>query len=400
MEIHRLRVGKQGPEALTVLAQLKDPYAALLYAYLAANPEGCPPQQAAVQLNYSEEQFQRAVQLLLVYGLAADRQAPPPKQETVYPPQELAQARKADPAFSGLCDYFEATKGDILNRRELETLLNVYQTLALPPEVFTLLISECRQRGRLTAREVEKQAYRWYDLGLDSYDAARAYLERQHQRASRGNQVLELLDIHGRAPGATEQRYIDQWEEMGATDDLIKLAYDRTLLGARRLSWPYLNKILCSWRQQGFRNAQEVEAAETGGKNWRTASLPQSETVEAAVLRKMRQARQKRALILDQRREWLRQTLPAFGENESALRLCASRMARAKPGEKAALALEYQGYLTRQREQLQSLGKPEDWLTDRPDCPLCGDQGYVGAQKCQCLIRACQETQREMMGKE
>lgn len=393
METHRLRVGRQGTEAMAALVQLKDPRAALLYACLAANPEGCSLEQAAAQLEYSPEEAQRAAQLLLVYGLAADRPKPPPRQKPAFPPQELAQARTADPAFAGLCDYFEITKGDILNRTELETLLNVYQALALPPEVMTLLISDCLRRGRLTAREVEKQAYRWYDLGLDNYESARAYLARQHQRDDRGSQVLELLGIHGRLPGAAEQKYIDQWEEMGVTDELLRLAYDRTLLGAHRLSWPYLHKILVSWRKQGFRTAQEVEAGEQGGRA-RPAPQPAAETLEAAVLRKMRQKRQQRGAVLEQRREELRQSRPDFAENESALRLCASRMARAKAGEKAALALEYQDYLARQRQLLTELGKPEDWLTDRPDCPLCGDQGYIGTKKCQCLIRACQQAQQ------
>ena len=59
--------------------------------------------------------------------------APPPRQGAAYPAAELAQAREEDAAFSGLCDYFESQVGRMLNRRELETLLNVYQTLGLPP---------------------------------------------------------------------------------------------------------------------------------------------------------------------------------------------------------------------------------------------------------------------------
>ena len=47
--------------------------------------------------------------------------------------------------------------------------------------------------------------------------------------------------------------------------------------------------------------------------------------------------------------------------------------------------------VARQREILASLGKPEDWLQDKPDCPLCGDHGYVGTQKCRCLIKALEE---------
>ena len=259
MENTRLRIQKTGREAMAVLAQLRDGDAALLYAYAVCQDGGCTLPQAAQALEFSPEQAKKASQLLLVYGLAVNHTAPPPRQEAAYPAAELAQVRGEDAAFSGLCDYFESQLGRILNRRELETLLNVYQALGLPPEVLTLLMGDCAQRGRLTAREVEKQAYRWYDLGLDNYESAASYLARQRQRQTHGAKVLSILGIHDRLPGESEQKYIDKWEEMGVTEDLLRKAYDATLLGTGRLSWPYLHKVLCAWREQGFRTARDVE---------------------------------------------------------------------------------------------------------------------------------------------
>ena len=391
MDGQKLRISKQGRDAMAVLAQLRDGDAALLYAYAASCDGGCTAAQAAQALDFSPERLKKASQLLLVYGLAIHHTAPPPRSDADYPVEELAQARQQDAAFSGLCDYFEASIGRFLNRRELETLLNVYQALSLPPEVLTLLMGDCAQRGRLTAREVEKQAYHWYDLGLDNYEAAADYLARQRERRTRGAKVLSMLGIHDRQPGESEQKYIDKWEEMGVTDDLLRLAYDRTLLGAGRLSWPYLHKILCAWRQQGYRTAKDVEGAAAAGKLRQGQPAPVQEPLENVILRKLQQKRQQRALALEERREELRQKCPEFVENESAMRLFASRMARSRPSEKAKMAQEYQGYVARQQQLLQQLGKPGDWLADKPDCPLCGDRGYVGTQKCRCLLKALEE---------
>lgn len=391
MDGQKLRVCKQGRDAMAALAQLRDGDAALLYAYAASCDGGCTAQQAMQTLDFSPERLKKASQLLLVYGLAVNHTAPPPRSETGYPAEELSQARQQDAAFSGLCDYFEASIGRFLNRRELETLLNVYQALALPPEVLTLLMGDCAQRGRLTAREVEKQAYHWYDLGLDNYEAAADYLARQRERRTRGAKVLSLLGIHDRQPGDSEQKYIDKWEEMGVSDELIRLAYDRTLLGAGRLSWPYLHKILCAWRQQGYRSVRDVETASAAGKLRPGQPAPVQEPLENIILRRMQQKRQQRALELESRREELRKNSLEFVKNESAMRLFASKMARSRPSEKAKMAMEYQGYVTRQQDILHRLGKPEDWLSDKPDCPLCGDRGYVGTQKCRCLLRALEE---------
>jgi len=389
MDGQKLRIRKQGREAMAALAQLRDRDAALLYAYVAAQEGGCSPAQAAEALEYSPEALKKACQLLLVYGLAESHTAPPPRGETAYPAEELAQARQGDPVFSGLCDYFEAKKGAFLNRRELETLLNVYQALGLPPEVLTLLISDCANRGRMTAREVEKQAYRWYDLGLDNYDAACAFLERQRQRETRGAKVLALLGIRDRTPVESEQKYIDQWVEMGISDELLAKAHDVTVLGAGRMSWPYMHKVLLNWKQAGYRTAAEVEQGEQSGRRQQPGQAqPPRESAETVILRKLQEKRQQRALALENRRTELRSLSPAFAENESALRLCASRMARTSASEKARVALEYQEFAARQAAILQELGKPEDWLQDKPDCPLCGDRGYVGTRRCRCLEQA------------
>ena len=255
--------------------------------------------------------------------------------------------------------------------------------------MLTLLISDCANRGRMTAREVEKQAYRWYDLGLDNYDAACAFLERQRQRETRSAKVLALLGIRDRTPVESEQKYIDQWCEMGLSDELLAKAHDVTVLGAGRMSWPYMHKVLLNWKQAGYRTAADVEKGEQGGKRQQPGQAqPPRESAETVILRKLQEKRQQRALELETRRAELRTLSPAFAENESALRLCASRMARARASEKARMALEYQEFAARQTRLLQELGKPEDWLQDKPDCPLCSDRGYVGTQRCRCLEQA------------
>ena len=80
MEGTKLRVSRTGREAMAALARLRDGDAALLYAYAASRDGGCTPAQAAQALDFSPEQMEKASQLLLVYGLAVNHTAPPPRQ--------------------------------------------------------------------------------------------------------------------------------------------------------------------------------------------------------------------------------------------------------------------------------------------------------------------------------
>ena len=49
---------------------------------------------------------------------------------------------------------------------------------------------------------------------------------------------------------------------MGMEEELISLAYERTCLNTGGLNWPYMNKILQRWQEQGFRTAEDVQSGD------------------------------------------------------------------------------------------------------------------------------------------
>ena len=53
----------------------------------------------------------------------------------------------------------------------------------------------------------------------------------------------------------------------------------------------------------------------------------------------------------------------------------------------------------RRAELLAQLGYPEDYLSEKPRCPLCGDTGYRGGQMCRCLKAYYVEEERKELSK-
>ena len=51
--------------------------------------------------------------------------------------------------------------------------------------------------------------------------------------------------------------------------------------------------------------------------------------------------------------------------------------------------------LQRERQELLNTKFPPDFLSDKPNCPLCGDTGYVGSAMCRCLLALCTQEQRK-----
>ena len=49
---------------------------------------------------------------------------------------------------------------------------------------------------------------------------------------------------------------------MGFDEETIGLAYERSCVNTGGLAWPYINKILTSWLQQGLHTARQVQSGD------------------------------------------------------------------------------------------------------------------------------------------
>ena len=64
------------------------------------------------------------------------------------------------------------------------------------------------------------------------------------------------------ASGSAEETYLDAWSQMGFPDEVLTLAYERTLFHVGEFRWSYMNGILGSWQKQGLYTVQAIQAAE------------------------------------------------------------------------------------------------------------------------------------------
>ena len=241
----------------------QNPDAALLYLYL---KDGADPALAAQKLGYSESRHACACATLRQLGLwHEDKQVRLPGEQPQYTEVDVLNAMDLDLNFRSLYAEVQRLLGKNLNTEELKILLGFVRYLGMPAEVIVLLVCHCkdefRKLGRKNApslRRIEKEAYKWADLGIDTMEEAAAYVKQQQLRFSQTGRIMEILQIRGRNLTAPESRYIKQWLEMGFEEETIGLAYERSCINTGGLAWPYINKILHSWHEQGLHTAQEI----------------------------------------------------------------------------------------------------------------------------------------------
>lgn len=180
-----------------------------------------------------------------------------------YSQSEIEAVAKANKQISGMFYQAETILNKALTETETELLFSFNDWLGLPVEVITMLLSYAAKKGKTTKRYLETVAIDWAEKGIDTFEAAEAYISELEAADSAEAQVRKILGIHNRGLTATEKKYIKIWVgEMKIPTELISLAYDRTVEYTGKLSWSYMDKLLQSWVANGYTCEADVRAAD------------------------------------------------------------------------------------------------------------------------------------------
>jgi len=212
-----------------------------------------------------------------------------------YGQADVTLALQAGEGFPLLMRELERRLGKLLSPSDLQTLLLVYDYLALPTEVILLLVSYCMETqvrkygaGRKPSMsQIKKEAFRWHRLGIDTLEGAETHLKTLTQRTEAASRILPLLGIIGRNAVEAERRYLDAWSDMGFEDAAIRLAYEKTVLKKQGMNWPYMNSILRSWDQKGLRTKAEIVEKEQGA--WKRPAVGSAAATAPISQEQMRQ---------------------------------------------------------------------------------------------------------------
>ena len=242
----------------------RNPDAALLYLYI---KNGGDPGRATELLGYTQSRYACALATLHQLGLhQEEKTVRQPGQQPQYTEMDVMGAMDTDVDFRALYGEVQRLLGKNLNTEELKILLGFVRYLGMSAEVIVLLVCHCKDQAKKlgktrtpSLRNIEKEAYKWADQGIDTMEEAAAYVKKQELRFSRTGRIMEIMQIRGRNLTAAENRYVGQWLEMGFDEQTIGLAYERCCLNTGGLAWPYMHKILTNWHQQKLHTVEQVQ---------------------------------------------------------------------------------------------------------------------------------------------
>lgn len=163
----------------------------------------------------------------------------------------------ADEEFSALLYAVQQYLGKTFSAIECEKFAYFYDVLHMSCELLEYLAEYCAEGGHTSIRYIEKVALNWYQAGIHTRDEAREHSTRYSKDTSA---VMKAFGIMGRNAGTAEQEFMRRWfKEFGFDAAIVTEACNRTLTATGAASFPYADKILTGWKENGVRTLQDVE---------------------------------------------------------------------------------------------------------------------------------------------
>lgn len=253
--------------------------AALLYIYILTHAGELDTDDAVKRLKITPDALLDALSFLEGKGIVGKTETArvPERSDEIpeYSQTDVAEHMGSDRDFRFLADFCEERFGRLLSTVDLQVLLGIYSWLGLPVDVICLLVTSCIEEtkkrygaGRVpTMRAIEKAAKVWVRNGVMTAGRAEEFLREQKKLGSDKARIAKILGIAGRGFSQTEDKYVSHWLSLEIPDELIGLAYDKTIINTGSLKWNYMNKILLSWSELGYKTVEDTERGERREKN-------------------------------------------------------------------------------------------------------------------------------------
>lgn len=179
--------------------------------------------------------------------------------ETHFPPTAIASAIKGDNAVKCLFDMYEKLSGRPPKHSEQQTLMILVEEIGLPCEVTMMLVEYCFNIDKATPAYMKAVAKDWCENGITDITKAEERIRTMRTRITAERRLQSKFGM-ATAFSSKQKQTIAEWADLGISEELIGAAYDITLDNTGKLSFPYMDKILRKWLNEGITEPSQINS--------------------------------------------------------------------------------------------------------------------------------------------
>lgn len=198
----------------------------------------------------------------------------PERQRQNLTPSEISRTISGSNDIAELFKVAETALGK-LSYTQQNSLIWMHNYLGLKREVIVTLIYYCISIEKTNCGYIEKIAYSWAENDINTLTAAQEEVDKLTASHDYTGKIMKLFEMN-RKPTSKQTVFLTQWRKAGYSDELLRLAYERTIESIDKLSFEYINGILQNWQEQGLTTKAAVAESENSFRQQKNASDSQS----------------------------------------------------------------------------------------------------------------------------
>lgn len=170
---------------------------------------------------------------------------------------ERMERLSEDDEFTALLYVVQQYLGKTFTQIECEKFAFFYDELRMSADLLEYLAEYCAGGGHTSIRYIEKVALNWYQTGVKTREDAKDYTMRYSRDMS---SVMKAFGLTNRNPATAELEFMKKWfKEYGFDSALVTEACSRTIKTTGAASFPYADKILAGWKENGVKVLADVQ---------------------------------------------------------------------------------------------------------------------------------------------
>ena len=173
-------------------------------------------------------------------------------------PSEIAQRVEASEDMKCLFTMSEQAFARPLTHSEQRGLIWIHDYLGLSTDVILMLVTFCISTEKGSIKYIETVAADWTEREINTFDKAQSEIKRLEESQGYNNRIMKIFSMN-RKPTSKQQTFIDEWRAKGYSFELIEYAYEKTIESIDKLNFPYMNKILENWHEQGLSTKSQID---------------------------------------------------------------------------------------------------------------------------------------------
>ena len=177
--------------------------------------------------------------------------------------KDISRRLAESPEIGNMFNEVQEVFGRTLGYDGQSNLLMLHDHYGLPADVIVMLCGYAKTIGKQGAiAYIVQMGKAWAEEGVTDFESASRKIARMENAEKIWAEFRTLTGIENPKPTSKQAQFLEVWiNDFGYGIDVIYYAYEKTVEKKGKISFSYMNGVLRSWHESGYKTIAEIDRA-------------------------------------------------------------------------------------------------------------------------------------------